>query len=181
MWGKLMNPVNITGIFNHQGIRVWDARRVFSGQRHKAEKASRFLQKAKRMCPTDTSIDDLLAKAGDLKHLRKCRGSLCCSPFRFALKATKEKHGFSPPPTPKQKKEALRPPKGKKSRTHKALTKFPQAASGGGASPPASGKSAGASAAASPSASATASEGPRHRGQAAGNVRTTKAQRGQHG
>ncbi|CAL1139116.1 unnamed protein product [Cladocopium goreaui] len=28
-----------------------------------AEKASRFLQKAKRMCPTDTSIDDLLAKA----------------------------------------------------------------------------------------------------------------------
>ncbi|CAJ1434438.1 unnamed protein product [Effrenium voratum] len=75
-----------------------------------AEKASRFLQKAKRMCPTDTSIDDLLAKA----------------------------------------------------------------ASGGGASPPASGKSAGASAAASPSASATASEGPRHRGQAAGNVRTTK-------
>ncbi len=28
-----------------------------------AEKASRILQKAKRMCPTDTSIDDLLAKA----------------------------------------------------------------------------------------------------------------------
>ena len=27
-----------------------------------AEKASRFLQKAKRMCPTDTSIDELLAK-----------------------------------------------------------------------------------------------------------------------
>ncbi|CAK9013942.1 unnamed protein product [Durusdinium trenchii] len=28
-----------------------------------AEKASRFLQKAKRMCPTDTSIDELLAQA----------------------------------------------------------------------------------------------------------------------
>jgi len=28
-----------------------------------AEKATRMLQKAKRMCPTDTSIDDLLAKA----------------------------------------------------------------------------------------------------------------------
>ena len=38
-----------------------------------AEKASRILQKAKRMCPTDTSIDDLLTKAKGIDGPAFCK------------------------------------------------------------------------------------------------------------
>eukprot|EP00438_Fugacium_kawagutii_P020695 Skav229151 [mRNA] locus=scaffold2275:116280:129027:- [translate_table: standard] len=53
-----------------------------------AEKASRFLQKAKRMCPTDTSIDELLAKAA-----AGASGSPTASPCLAPAAAAARPHG----------------------------------------------------------------------------------------